>query len=128
MFLNSSENTCMIYKSRPIQCQVFECWRPQKLIDISRERRLSRVDIIDDHNIMTLITAHEERVPLHKFISALESGNKETTLEMINYDIHFREFLSEKGVFKHSEMPFYLGRPLLGIARQMGYKLDITNE
>ncbi|RMG03168.1 MAG: hypothetical protein D6726_06130, partial [Nitrospirae bacterium] len=71
---------------------------------------------------------HEERVPVYGFISALESGRNETAVEMIIYDIHFREFLSEKGVFKRSEIPFYLGRPLLGMARQMGYNLDIPDE
>lgn len=124
IFFNPVSSICSIYTTRPVQCRTLECWNPAPLIELLRTPGLERSDLIDDTDILTLIRAHEERLPVEQFLTAILEKEIEVATEMINYDIHFREFLLERGVLKKEELDFYLGRPLLRIGLSLGYDPD----
>jgi len=130
IFLTKPGNACSIYHSRPLQCRILECWNTGPLKDLARTARLRRSDIISDPELYSLITTHEKKLSVEKFLALLSDGNNKTgeISEMIAYDLHFREFLTDNGIIPEGGGDFYLGRPLLVIVLSMGYRLEGDDE
>ncbi len=130
IYLDQQDQTCTIYEFRPLQCRILECWNPAPLKKLARTIRLRRSDIISDPELSSLITAHEKKLPVERFLALLSDGDNKTgeISEMIGYDLHFREFLINRGIIPEGEEDFYLGRPLLVIALSMGYRLEGNDE
>ncbi len=126
IFYDPLSSGCAIYENRPLQCRVLECWRPQALASLYRSRKLTRLEIVTDPEMRSLIEAHNERVNL-KLIKGLINGQpkgaEKEVLELINYDLHFREFLSQRLCLTDKDMEFYFGRPVAVLVHSLGFEL-----
>ncbi|NOY64868.1 MAG: YkgJ family cysteine cluster protein [Nitrospirae bacterium] len=131
IFFDPLSSSCTIYEHRPLQCRVFLCSRPEHSKALSKRKKLQRTDLVSNPEILTIIDAHNQRVDMAYFIETLESLSnsdriRDETVELILYDLHFREFIKEKLPLNPDEIQFYLGRSLYEILKDFGIELDIT--
>jgi Fe-S-cluster containining protein len=131
IFFDSLSSSCTIYEHRPLQCRVFLCSRPEYLKGLFKRKKLQRTDLVNNPAILTIIDAHNKRVDMAYFIETIESLSnsdriKDKTVELILYDLHFREFIKEKLPLNPDEIQFYFGRSLSEILKDFGIELDIT--
>lgn len=118
--LDESNHACTIYKHRPLECRVLECWDTKEIERIYTKDRLTRKDLFYPmKDIWDLISDHQERCAysiIQKIMNskkgAKEEENRRTLLEMIRYDKHIRSLLAEKGGIDPEIMDFLFGRPL----------------
>ncbi len=133
VFYDETGSACSIYHARPLQCRAFECWRPEPFIKEFKKQKLTRRDLISDKNLLEIMEHHEKKVSPERFHKLLTStiqpsDNMEKIIEMINYDLYFRGFISEKLNLPADELDLYFGRPLIHCARPYGYILKRTNK
>ncbi|NOX20983.1 MAG: YkgJ family cysteine cluster protein [Nitrospirae bacterium] len=124
---------CTIYEQRPIQCRSFECWNENKLKTLFKTRKLNRMDVVEEQVIIDLIKAHESRVPFRKFFNLLTISKpspdiENQILDLINYDLHFRKFVSDRLSLSKDELDFYFGRSLIECIKPLGFKLSGSAE
>lgn len=125
IFYDQISSACSIYSQRPLQCRVFQCWNTQPLLELFKEQKPTRRDIIKDKDLLEIINYHDQRVSPERFHGLIteEIPSKRDTelLEMINFDLYFREFISEKLGLQKEELDFYFGRSLIQCIRPYGY-------
>lgn len=119
---------CGIYDNRPLQCRILECWNPEKLIGLFESRKIKRTELIADDGMAELVAAHEGRASLSRLkrllLSHSEENNREAEIvDLVNYDLHFREFLTDKLSLSAGETVFYFGRPLLECMAGLGFEV-----
>ncbi len=120
---------CGIYDNRPLQCRTLECWNPEKLIGLFESRKINRTELIGDDAMNELVAAHEERASVSRLKTLLLSHSEENNREgdivdLVNYDLHFREFLAGKLSLGAGETVFYFGRPLLECMTGFGFEVS----
>ena len=130
IFFDPLSSSCTIYEHRPLQCRVFLCSRPEHLKGILKRKKLKRNDLINNPEILTIINAHNQRVDMTYFIETIQSlpdidRVEDKTVELILYDLHFREFIKERLPMNSDELQFYLGRSLQEILKDFDIVLDI---
>ncbi len=133
IFYDPLGSSCTIYEQRPIQCRSFECWNENKLRSLFKTKKLKRLDVVNDPVITDLIRAHESRVPFRMFFNLLttikpDPDVENQILDLINYDLHFRNFVSDRLSLSKEELDFYFGRPLLECIKPLGFKLSGSAE
>lgn len=131
IFLN--QTSCSIYDNRPIQCQRFECWSPQKLISTFKEDRLTRKDIIKDSDELAgVIDYHDKKcsyLSLKDAFKELEKeGRDEKVFDILAYDTALRPFIQKKLSLNPGELDFLFGRPFLLTVKMFGYRIKHCND
>ncbi len=133
VFYDEVGSACSIYKERPLQCRIFECWRPEPLIKLFKKQKLTRKDLISDKSLLEIIEYHQEKVSPERFHELLTSKNnpdknRTELIEMINYDLYFRSYISEKLNFPSDVLDFYFGRSLLQCIKPYGYTIKSSEK
>ena len=124
---------CRIYKNRPIECRMLECWNTQELEKRYATDRLTRKDLLlETEDLWRLVSDHEKRCDYEKINRILGPiGEKPLTAvppsvrEMVRYDIHLRNLLAERGGFDPALMDFLFGTPLEETLKRYGIQTKI---
>lgn len=126
---------CTIYERRPTVCKHYECWSQNVEITGIEERRLTRIDLFNEVEILRkAIQNHEEKCSLSKFdhlISELREGKSENidkVAEMILYDSTIRDWAREKLSLPEDVLPLIFGRTLFDIAPVYGLIIEKEGE
>ncbi len=133
-FLKQSDNSCSIYKDRPVECRVMKCWDTCDIEAIYAVDRLTRRDLVSGvDGLWELIEDHHRECSYHiirKFLregdGKLEGSTKDKVLEMIKYDLAIRPMIAEKGKLELDVLDFLLGRPLIETISLFG--LDVIKD
>ena len=135
IFLDPSGETCLIYENRPFQCRIMECWDPSRFETLLTLPPVTRLDLLGrDNPLSEIMVRHDERCSPRALGESLESivpdapETAEAALEMILYDLHVREFVSQKFNLAQDELDFFFGRPLALLCRGFGYALEAGND
>jgi Fe-S-cluster containining protein len=132
IFYVEEEKTCSIYEHRPHQCRLQACWDPGPFEALWRGPKLSRRHLVqEDHEILELIGAHDERCSPQKLDAAFreweDSGSElalQQILDQLRYDTALRSLVQERLGLGEGELEFYFGRPLIHIIRPYGFRVD----
>ena len=133
---------CTIYEDRPLECRVLNCRDTAAIEAIYDQQRLTRKDLLDAvPNLWDLVEEHEKKCSyrvLAELAARLKKGSDQDTVdnlvEMVGYDLHLRELITEKGRPDPALLDFLFGRPLtdtlpgFGIqAQKKGGRLNFEN-
>ena len=126
---DGAENACTIYDERPSQCRAFACWDDAEFKAIFAGPKAGRKDIIQDKNLLRLISEHEKTCD-YKVISAYvqqiqqqgETAVKKV-LSILEYDQNIRRLTHEKLGIDLLEMNLLYGRPLTETISMFGLKI-----
>lgn len=130
VFLESSDKSCRIYGSRPIQCRRQECWNPKSTLQkddhlLSREELLSATG-----DLWAIIEKHEDRCSQDAFsreiarLSATKGQTVDDLLNILAFDHHVRDFVMANMGIDPKFMDFFFGRPLSHTLGQYGLRLE----
>ena len=130
VFLDSSDKSCRIYGSRPIQCRRQECWNPKSTLHkddhlLSREELLSATG-----DIWAIIQKHEDRCSQDSFsreiarLSATKGQTVDDLLNILAFDHHVRDFVMSNMGIDPKFMDFFFGRPLSFTLGHYGLRLE----
>lgn len=119
-FLNEDKNLCSIYKHRPIECTLLQCWNTTGISKIIYQDVLCRWDLIELSNpILEFLKLHEKtcsfsriEVPNNERKTANNGGNVERIDELIAKDLAMREQAITKFNLSLPMELFYFGRPM----------------
>lgn len=121
MLYSESDKACSIYESRPRQCRLQECWNPDLSVE-AVETPLTRRDLLEKTgDLWKIIMRHEERCShdrLRRSMARLEATRGQSVDEVIDilrFDHHVRQFVSEKFGLAEDTLDFVLGRPLADV-------------
>ena len=132
MYFNDTDASCNIYDYRPVECRTLECWNTKKIAVIYAQNRLTRHAVLGKIAWLTdLVQTHEAECSFDRIqdlINNREAGDPSATsglIEMMNYDFHLRNIVTEKGKITPEMHDFLFGRPLSEIIRfQFGVKVE----
>ncbi len=132
MYFNDADMSCSIYDNRPVECRTLECWNTAKIVAIYSENRLTRASVLEQVDwLKDLVQTHESECDLDRIqdlVNDRESGDADAAsalMEMINYDFHLRNIVTEKGNIAPDMLDFLFGRPLNEIIScQFGVKIE----
>jgi len=121
-FFDANTSACTIYRHRPLECRLLECWDTEKLVAIINQDALARVNIIHpDDGVLNLIAIHEQECPslrIKELIGELsgKTRDKETAIrkltDLVRADLEIRSHaITHYGLSLEVEF-FILGRPL----------------
>ncbi len=120
LFLDDSENKCMIYDNRPVECRALKCWDTTEIAALYFKNVLTRKEVLAvNSEILALIEEHE-RICSHERITKLirtviKTRNKilrEEISEIMEFDRHLRTLVAEKVKIDPEVLDFLFGRPL----------------
>jgi len=118
VFLDETDQRCLIYEYRPCQCSAMKCWDDNEFKLRYGEPRGSRWDLVEDERMLALMEEHERRTGyghLKESVKAIQSLGETAVEEVLNeirFDHHIRLFAGQKLGTSALEMDFYFGRPL----------------
>lgn len=132
LFFNDSTMACTIYRNRPLECQVLECWDTSSIEKIYDINRLTRKELISDvQGLWDLVTDHNHRCSyktLRDLSGQLNLKDGEDIareiIEIVNYDKHIRELVIKKAGVAPDMTDFMFGRPLMQTIVMFGLKID----
>ena len=134
VFLDSSENSCRIYGSRPTQCRRQECWNPKNTL-LQDDELLSREDMLSaTGDLWAIIKKHEDRCSHDDFsreiarLSATKGQTVDDLLNILAFDHHVRDFVTANLGVDQSFMDFFFGRPLSLTLGQYGLRLEESGD
>ena len=127
VFFTGTENSCRIYKNRPMECRVLKCWDTREIETIYCRNLLTRKALLSGMpDLWALIEDHDRQCSYEMVQNLLYSGmkisapdRKTSILEMIQYDRQIRILVVEKAGMDPDLLDFILGRPLLETVRKM---------
>ncbi len=131
-FYDAPGKRCTIYEDRPSQCAAMECWDETGFMRVYGEPKATRKDLIQDHNLLRLMAAHDERCAyerLGRYVREIErAGNRavQAILEMLKFDHDIRRLAPEKLAVGPEEMDLIFGRPLAETIGMFGLKVTPT--
>ncbi len=121
IYFETDPNLCTIYNQRPMECQVLECWNPEKTNTIYQCSRLSRRDLLLPEKpwLWDLVKEHEKRCSYSQVAklaaSWLEKRHRQTEqglLDIMRYDISLRQTCKEEGGIDPAMLNFLFGLPV----------------
>lgn len=119
-FFSPKENGCEIYRHRPLECRLLQCWAPSALTSVIYQECLTRKAIMPvDDELAALVDLQEEHCSFASLaklrVQFAESGAAEPLMEIgriINLDLRIRQrAIKARGVQLAEELLFF-GRPL----------------
>jgi Fe-S-cluster containining protein len=128
-FFNQEDNNiCKIYERRALECRVLKCWDTEEIERIYSKNRLVRKDLISGvAGLWDLVEEHQRRCSyeiIQNFIDRNKSDKKTDSMkgliEIINYDMHFRQLVVDRGEVDPEILDFLFGRPLTDTIRMFG--------
>jgi len=130
IFFENWDKSCSIYESRPRQCVLQECWNPET-VEAAPEDPLSRKDLLKAAGpLWEIIQRHEERCSHEELnramarLSATKGRTVEEILDLLRFDDHVRQFVSERLGIADDDMVFFFGRPLRDCIEAFGLKVE----
>jgi len=127
---DEATKTCGIYESRPRQCHLQECWNPD-LSAVADEPTLNRRDLLEKTgDLWKILQRHEERCShegLRRSITRLEATRGQSVdevMDILRFDHHVRQFVSDTFGLAAGTLDFVLGRPLVEVISEYGLRLD----
>jgi Fe-S-cluster containining protein len=132
----SSANRCEIYDSRPRECRLLQCWNTGPLTQAYSRNRLTRQELIGKIGYLwDLVQTHQIRCDyariyhlIRSFRSSAIPANVPPELgEILSYDIHIRELITQTSPQLRSQMPFLLGQPLTTSLIPQGLQITSTD-
>ncbi len=119
LFYNPIDRSCTIYESRPLQCRAQECWQPGNVEETAALPKLARKAILQATGpLWEIIERHEERCSFEELgrviarLSATKGQTIEDLIDLLGFDEHVRDFVSEQFNLSRSATDFFFGRPL----------------
>ncbi len=129
VFWDGATSLCSIYANRPIQCRAQACWDPSRAEELASQPYLTRNDIFRGVEVlMGLIVEHDKRCGFEQIQAAfkrLEETRGETVdevLEILAYEEHFRDFVSEQLNIPQNIMDLVLGRSFEELVAVFGFR------
>ncbi len=131
IFYEKSGSTCSIYDSRPVQCRNQECWNTaaaEKTVCVKPIGRRHLLEAIP--SLWEIVQRHEERCSYSEFTRAMTrlGATKGQTvgevIDVLGFDNHVREFITERFGFDAETMDFLLGSSLREAIAQYGLVLE----
>jgi Fe-S-cluster containining protein len=129
IFYDDPGKQCTIYEHRPIQCAAMKCWDERDFIQVYREPKADRRDLIHDRNLLRLMEAHEERggyALLERDVRDIETiGEKavEKILAILKVDHDIRSLTQQKLGVDSDDLDLIFGRPLTETISMFGLKV-----
>ncbi|MBF0539841.1 MAG: YkgJ family cysteine cluster protein [Nitrospirae bacterium] len=130
-FFKDQGNECSIYEHRPLQCEKFECWNSEKLMEAFLEDKLTRsILLAGDDSLTIIVNNHEIRCSyetLKELFDDIAEGKDVTQeiFEILQYDADMRPLLAKNLSIKPEYIPLLLGRPLEQTLHMFGFKIEI---
>ena len=131
LLLDSETNRCSIYEDRPLQCQGMECWNPENFDVLSSQPFISRRQLLNpDDPLIPFIESHSKQCAVSDLQDALSRIKKglataqEEALDILFFDQHLREYLTqEQGVDPENQL-FLIGRPVSDLIHSFGFRIE----
>ncbi|MGD8980585.1 MAG: YkgJ family cysteine cluster protein [Desulfobacterales bacterium] len=131
VFFNKTNNNCIIYEHRPMECKVLKCWDTREIKKVYAKNRLTRQDLISSvEGLWELVENHQERCSydmLKLFIDSLNTGKKEEALkgilDIIEYDNKIRDLTVQQAGLDPELTDFLFGRPITETIKIYGLKI-----
>ena len=129
IYYDEESRACTIYGNRPAQCAAFACWDTAKFMEVYKQPKAERKDIVHEEVLLALMHEHGTRCSyrcLDGFVRMIEKkGNKavERILDLLKFDYHVRVFTAKKLGIDSGEMDFYFGRPLTETITMFGLQV-----
>ncbi len=130
IFYQKWNRECSIYDDRPAQCRLQECWdpKPEAFSDLSP---LTRYDLLQDTgDIWQIIQRHDERCSHEDFsreisrLGATKGQTVEKMLELLSFDHHVREFVTQELGIDGQTLELLFGRPLSDSLHYYGLEIE----
>jgi Fe-S-cluster containining protein len=130
IFYQKWNRQCSIYDDRPAQCRLQECWdpKPEAFSDLSP---LTRYDLLrDTGDIWQIIQRHDERCSHEDFsreisrLGATKGQTVEKMLELLSFDHHVREFVTQELGIDGQTLELLFGRPLSDSLHYYGLEIE----
>ena len=130
IFYQKWNRECSIYDDRPAQCRLQECWdpKPEAFSDLSP---LTRYDLLQDTGDMwQIIQRHDERCSHEDFsreisrLGATKGQTVEKILELLSFDHHVREFVTQELGIDGQTLELLFGRPLSDSLHYYGLEIE----
>ena len=134
IFYQKWNRECSIYDDRPAQCRLQECWdpKPEAFSDLSP---LTRYDLLQDTgDIWQIIQRHDERCSHEDFsreisrLGATKGQTVEKILELLSFDHHVREFVTQELRIDGQTLELLFGRPLSDSLHYYGLEIEEQND
>ena len=134
IFYQKWNRECSIYDDRPAQCRLQECWdpKPEAFSDLSF---LTRYDLLQDTgDIWQIIQRHDERCSHEDFsreisrLGATKGQTVEKILELLSFDHHVREFVTQELRIDGQTLELLFGRPLSDSLHYYGLEIEEQND
>lgn len=116
---DGNDRSCTIYESRPAQCRAQECWNPDSISETAALPKLGRKALLQvTGSLWEIIERHDERCSYDELarviarLSATKGQTVDELIDMLGFDEHVREFVSEQFRLSRTGMNFFFGRPL----------------
>ena len=122
-------NTCGMYSSRPVECEVLFCQDIEPLRAMYDKDRLTRTDLMPEgHPLLALMAEHDEKcapAAMEQLAKAAREGDHdagESLKEMVVFDMELRRLVPEKTSMAPEMNDFFFGRPLRVLLAGMNIK------
>ncbi len=133
-FFDEKNRRCTIYQNRPFECRILQCWNTRDIEKHYWVNRLTRKDLLFEmEDIWRLVSDHQKRCDYAKINQCLGPIGKappktvpSAVQEMVRFDIHLRNLLSERGGMDPEIMDFLFGKPLHETLRRYGIRIQIS--
>ena len=132
IFYSGPDRGCAIYEQRPSQCRALKCWDDTEFLQVYGGPRAARREIIDDENLLRVISEHEKRCSyslLESYVRRIRregEGPVRKILEILRFDHRIRLLIPQKLPVDPDEINLILGRPLTETISMFGLK--VVNE
>jgi len=135
IFFDEIQRICLIYKKRPLECQVLQCWDTRAIEALYSKDRLTRKDLLEkNEGIWEIIKDHQEHCCYEKLAELAKNyrfqadqKSKTAILEMIRYDAHMRDLIIEKSHLAPDLLDFLFGSPLYKTIQRFHLRLQTDN-
>jgi len=128
VFLDGETDRCSIYSDRPVQCRAQACWDPMPARDAAEMPFLLRKHILEGVDVLLdIIAEHENRCGFATLSDAFEKltgrGSIGEVLELLSYEEHFRQFVSDAFKIPAKNMELLFGRSFIQMTPVFGFKV-----
>ena len=130
VFFDIKQNTCTIYKNRPMECRILKCWDTKEISNFYSKNRVSRKDFLQNiDGLWEVIEDHNKKCSFFRIMEISHNSNNDSfdeILESIKYDINLRKMLIEKKMVNKNIIDFIIGRPIYKTISK--YRLEIIQK